>query len=109
MRLRHVTCESCLNMGWHGVQSGALQLNNTMVESLMWGIFINTWQSVGVQDRILKFSEAQHPIVLQLGGSSPEKLLKAAKLASVYGYDEINLKYAFLSKYLPCFQDNCWF
>ena len=56
-----------------------------------------------MQDRILKFSEAQHPIVLQLGGSSPEKLLKAAKLASVYGYDEINLKYATLSIYLPCF------
>jgi hypothetical protein len=61
---------------------------------------------VEMQDRILKFSEAQHPIVLQLGGSSPEKLLKAAKLASVYGYDEINLKYATLSIYLPCFQDN---
>lgn len=44
------------------------------------------------QDKFLKFNEVQHPIVLQLGGSDPEKLLKASLLASVYEYDEINLK-----------------
>uniref|UniRef100_A9U5E7 Predicted protein n=1 Tax=Physcomitrium patens TaxID=3218 RepID=A9U5E7_PHYPA len=42
-------------------------------------------------DKFLKFNEVQHPIVLQLGGSDPEKLLKASLLASVYEYDEINL------------------
>ncbi|KAG0606781.1 hypothetical protein M758_9G167000 [Ceratodon purpureus] len=42
-------------------------------------------------DKFLKFPEAQHPIVLQLGGSNPEKLLKASQLASSYEYDEINL------------------
>lgn len=45
----------------------------------------------GNLDKFLKFPEAQHPIVLQLGGSNPEKLLKAAQLASTYEYDEINL------------------
>lgn len=44
------------------------------------------------QDKFLKFPETQHPIVLQLGGSNPEKLLKASQLASSYEYDEINLK-----------------
>lgn len=44
------------------------------------------------QDKILKFPEAQHPVVLQLGGNKPEKLFKAAQLASSYKYDEINLK-----------------
>jgi tRNA-dihydrouridine synthase A len=44
------------------------------------------------QDKILKFPEAQHPVVLQLGGNNPEKLFKAAQLASSYKYDEINLK-----------------
>ncbi|CAK9189356.1 unnamed protein product [Sphagnum troendelagicum] len=42
-------------------------------------------------DRMLEYPEFQHPIVLQLGGSSPEKLSKAAQLAKRYGYDEINL------------------
>jgi tRNA-dihydrouridine synthase A len=40
---------------------------------------------------MLEYPEFQHPIVLQLGGSSPEKLSKAAQLAKTYGYDEINL------------------
>lgn len=44
------------------------------------------------QDRFLEFSACQHPIVLQLGGSDPNSLAKAALLADVYGYDEINLK-----------------
>jgi len=50
---------------------------------------VNLWVC---QDKFLKFPEAQHPIVLQLGGSNPEKLLKASQLASSYEYDEINLK-----------------
>ncbi|XP_024380441.1 uncharacterized protein [Physcomitrium patens] len=42
-------------------------------------------------DMILKFPESHHPIVLQLGGCNPEKLFRASQLASLYGYDEINL------------------
>jgi len=54
------------------------------------------------QDRMLEYPEFQHPIVLQLGGSSPEKLSKAAQLAKTYGYDEINLKCAFFPP--PCYK-----
>ncbi len=42
-------------------------------------------------DRHLRFSKQEHPIVLQLGGSHPEDLAKAAKMGEDYGYDEINL------------------
>lgn len=42
-------------------------------------------------DKHLWFPPEQHPIVLQLGGSDPELLRQAAKIAARYGYDEINL------------------
>ncbi len=45
----------------------------------------------GEVDRLLSFDESEHPLVLQLGGSDPELLGKAAKLAAEYAYDEINL------------------
>ncbi|KAL8161757.1 hypothetical protein V2J09_013246 [Rumex salicifolius] len=45
----------------------------------------------GNLDRFLGFSQEQHPIVLQLGGSNLENLAKATQLANDYGYDEINL------------------
>ncbi|PKU63343.1 uncharacterized protein LOC110106874 isoform X1 [Dendrobium catenatum] len=41
-------------------------------------------------DRFLAFSPDQHPIVLQIGGSNLENLAKAAELANLYSYDEIN-------------------
>ncbi len=45
----------------------------------------------GDVDRHLRYNEAEHPIVLQLGGSDPTDLAKSAKLGEEYGYDEINL------------------
>ncbi len=45
----------------------------------------------GDVDRHLRFSPQEHPVVLQLGGSDPAALAKAAKLGADYGYDEINL------------------
>ncbi|PKA51481.1 tRNA-dihydrouridine synthase A [Apostasia shenzhenica] len=42
-------------------------------------------------DRFLLFSQEQHPIVLQIGGSNLENLAKAAEHANSYSYDEINL------------------
>jgi tRNA-dihydrouridine synthase A len=39
----------------------------------------------------LAFDGAEHPVALQLGGSEPEELARAAKLGARYGYDEINL------------------
>jgi tRNA-dihydrouridine synthase A len=41
--------------------------------------------------RHLEFSEEEHPVALQLGGSEPEELAHCAKLGEQYGYDEINL------------------
>lgn len=40
---------------------------------------------------LLAFSPQEHPVALQLGGSDPEELAKAAKLGANAGYDEINL------------------
>lgn len=45
----------------------------------------------GEVPRFLKFSEAEHPVALQLGGSDPDDLARCAELVTEYGYDEINL------------------
>jgi tRNA-dihydrouridine synthase A len=41
--------------------------------------------------RHLDFSDEEHPVALQLGGSDPDDLAKSAKLGQQWGYDEINL------------------
>jgi tRNA-dihydrouridine synthase A len=45
----------------------------------------------GDRDRLLEFDAAEHPVALQIGGSDPKKLAEACRIASAYGYDEINL------------------
>jgi tRNA-dihydrouridine synthase A len=45
----------------------------------------------GHRARLLGFSDAEHPLALQLGGSDPEKLRQAAAIGAGLGYDEINL------------------
>lgn len=45
----------------------------------------------GDRERLLGFSPAEHPIVLQLGGSDPAKLADAARIGADHGYDAINL------------------
>ncbi|MGZ9096741.1 MAG: tRNA dihydrouridine(20/20a) synthase DusA [Micavibrio sp.] len=45
----------------------------------------------GDRDRHLAFSEAEHPLALQLGGSDPAALALCAKIGEDYGYREINL------------------
>lgn len=45
----------------------------------------------GDQERHLRFHQAEHPVALQLGGSDPKDLALCAKIATDYGYDEINL------------------
>lgn len=45
----------------------------------------------GDSERLLGFDPAEHPVALQLGGSSPDLLAHAAKLGEERGYDEINL------------------
>ena len=41
--------------------------------------------------RHLDFNPEEHPVALQLGGSEPADLAKAAQLGQKWGYDEINL------------------
>ncbi len=45
----------------------------------------------GNTGRFLAFNPQEHPVALQLGGSSSVDLAKCARLAQSYGYDEVNL------------------
>jgi len=45
----------------------------------------------GDRERLLGFDKSEHPVALQLGGSDPDKLTEAVRIASDFGYDEINL------------------
>jgi tRNA-dihydrouridine synthase A len=45
----------------------------------------------GPKERLLGFSPQEHPVALQLGGSDPADLAKAARIGEEFGYDEINL------------------
>ncbi len=45
----------------------------------------------GDVERHLNYSEEEHPVALQLGGSEPDDLARCAKLGEQWGYDEVNL------------------
>ena len=45
----------------------------------------------GDRDRLIGFSAAEHPLVLQLGGSEPARMAEAAAIAEAHGYDEVNI------------------
>jgi tRNA-dihydrouridine synthase A len=45
----------------------------------------------GNRERLLGFDAAEHPVALQLGGSDPDDLARAAEIGAEFGYDEINL------------------
>jgi len=45
----------------------------------------------GDRERHLGFDPAEHPLALQLGGSSPADLAACARMAEDRGYDEVNL------------------
>lgn len=45
----------------------------------------------GNRDKLLAYHPQEQPIALQLGGSEPEVLAQAAKIAAGYDYNEINL------------------
>ncbi|MFN3936264.1 MAG: tRNA dihydrouridine(20/20a) synthase DusA [Gemmobacter sp.] len=68
---------------FHRVLSRRTQLYTEMV----------TAQAVvhGERERLLGFDAAEHPVVLQLGGSDPSLLAQAARAGADFGYDEINL------------------
>ena len=45
----------------------------------------------GSVQRHLRFNAEEHPVALQLGGSEPDELARAARMGQEWGYDEINL------------------
>jgi tRNA-dihydrouridine synthase A len=45
----------------------------------------------GDRNRIIGFSQNEHPVALQLGGSEPVKLAQASSICEAEGYREINL------------------
>ncbi|KPF83092.1 tRNA-dihydrouridine synthase A [Brevundimonas sp. AAP58] len=45
----------------------------------------------GDPERLLGFDAVEHPVALQIGGSEPDQLAKAARIGADLGYDEINL------------------
>ena len=45
----------------------------------------------GDRERLLGYSEIEHPLALQLGGSDPEQLAACVRIGADLGYDEVNL------------------
>jgi len=45
----------------------------------------------GPAERLLRYDATEHPVAIQLGGSDPDDLAAAARMAEAAGYDEINL------------------
>ena len=45
----------------------------------------------GDRERLLGFRAVEHPLAVQLGGSDPAELAEAARIATAFGYDEVNL------------------
>ena len=45
----------------------------------------------GDRERLLGFAPAEHPVAVQLGGSDPRELAEATRIATEFGYDEVNL------------------
>ncbi|ETX01959.1 MAG: tRNA-dihydrouridine synthase A [Candidatus Entotheonella factor] len=45
----------------------------------------------GDRDKLLSFDPLEKPLALQLGGDDPAQLASCARLAEVWGYDEVNL------------------
>ncbi len=45
----------------------------------------------GDRERLLGYDPSEHPLAVQLGGSDPEELARAAKICAEFAYDEIDL------------------
>src|SRR5947209_6034051 len=45
----------------------------------------------GPRERLIGFDPREQPVAIQLGGSEPEPLAEAARIAEDFGYAEVNL------------------
>ena len=52
----------------------------------------------GDKHKLLKFSNLEKPLALQVGGSDKKELAEVAKIAEDYGYDEVNINLGCPSK-----------
>jgi tRNA-dihydrouridine synthase A len=68
---------------FHRVLSGRALLYTEMVTT---GAVLH-----GDRTRLLGYDPVEHPVALQLGGSEPQDLAQAARIAEDLGYDEVNL------------------
>ena len=60
--------------------------------SLLFTEMVNSGAIVrGDAERHLRYDGTEHPVALQLGGSDPVELAEACRVATTFGYDEINL------------------
>lgn len=59
--------------------------------TLLYTEMVTTGAIIHGKGDYLAYSEEEHPVALQLGGSDPTALAYCAKLAEQRGYDEINL------------------
>lgn len=59
--------------------------------ALLYTEMVTTGAIIHGKGDYLAFSEAEHPVALQLGGSNPADLAHCAKLAEERGYDEVNI------------------
>ena len=60
-------------------------------QTLLYTEMVTTGAIIHGKGDYLGYSEQEHPISLQLGGSNPADLARCARLAEERGYDEINL------------------
>lgn len=60
-------------------------------QTLLYTEMVTTGAIIHGRGDFLKYSEEEHPVALQLGGSNPQDLAYCAKLAEERGYDEVNL------------------
>ena len=61
-------------------------------DALLWTEMVTADAVIhGDRGRLIGFSDAEHPVVLQLGGSDPAKLAEASRIAEEFGYDEVNI------------------
>lgn len=60
-------------------------------QTLLYTEMVTTGAIIHGKGDYLAYSEEEHPVALQLGGSDPAALAQCAKLAEQRGYDEINL------------------
>jgi len=45
----------------------------------------------GDREHLIGFSDVEHPVACQLGGSDPKEMAEAARIIAAFGYDEVNI------------------